>query len=102
MRILPGELFPETRPVQLAQRVPLYELQTGGGNLAADRALPAGIENVLPRLRRVGGRDLGRVVGDPGGIGAGPEERASRRTHMVCLGRRRFRGDVVFVARLPM
>src|ERR1700687_4311882 len=40
MRILLGELFPEGRPIQFAQRVPLYELQSGGGNLAADRSLP--------------------------------------------------------------
>src|SRR6266481_4208431 len=100
MRILLGELFPEARPIELAQRVPLYELQTGGGNLAADRAPPTGIENVLPRLRRVGGGDLGRVIGDPGGIDAGPEKRASRRTQMVCLVSRSLRGDVVLVAAL--
>src|SRR5712664_264044 len=97
MRILLGELFPETRPVQLAQRVPPYELQTGGGNLAADRAPPAGIENVLPGLRRVRGGDLGRVVGDPGGIDAGPEKRASRRTQMVCLVSRSLGGGGVIV-----
>jgi len=27
MRILLGKLFPEARPIQLTQRVPLYELQ---------------------------------------------------------------------------
>src|SRR3981189_2490649 len=40
VRILLGELFPEARPIQLAQRVPLYELKTGEGNPPADRALP--------------------------------------------------------------
>src|SRR6266481_3532455 len=100
MRILLGELFPEAHPVQLAQCVPLYELQTGGGNLAADRALPAGIENVLPRLRRVRGGNFGRIVSDSGGVDAGPEKRTSWRTQMIGLVSRSLGGDVVFVAAL--
>jgi hypothetical protein len=59
VRVLLGELLPEAHPIQLAQRIPLYELQTGSGNLAADRALPARVQNVLPSLRRVRGGDLG-------------------------------------------
>src|ERR1700675_2784513 len=100
MRILLGELFPETRPVQLAQRVPLYELQTGGGNLATDRALPARVENVLPCLRRVRGGDLDGVVGDAGGVDAGPEKRTGRRAQMVCLVGASLGGEVLFVAAL--
>src|SRR3978361_675922 len=100
MRVLLGELLPEACPIQLAQRVPLHELQTGGGNLAADRALPARVENVLPGLRRVRGGDLGRVVSDPGWVDAGPEKRAGRRAQMVRLVSRSFGRQVGFVAAL--
>ena len=59
-----------------------------------------GLRMSCQRLRRVRGGDLGRVVGDAGGIDAGPEKRAGRRAQMVGLVGGRFGRDVAFVAAL--
>src|SRR6185369_656283 len=100
VRLQFGEFLPEAVAVELTQHVPLYELQPGRRDLAADLALPARIEDVLPAFRRIGAGNLVDVVGDAGRIDAGPEEVALRRAHVVLLVRAGFRRLVVFVAAL--
>src|SRR6185436_19207132 len=59
-----GELLPEVVAVELPERVPLRVLHAGGGELRADTVLVRRAQNVLPRLRRLGGLHLALVVGD--------------------------------------
>src|SRR5262245_33952240 len=91
VRLQLGEFLPEAVAVELAQHVPLHELQPRSRNLAANLALPARIKDVLPAFRRIGTGDLVCIVGDAGRIDAGPEEVAVRRAQVVFLVRAGFR-----------
>ena len=77
-RLLLGELLEVALAQDRLQRIPDAVLQARVGDLDVDRVLPLRIEQVLPRLGRLGGRHVVGVIGDAGHDDRAPGPEAFR------------------------